>query len=310
MNTDRDTMKANSHDALAYSQAHATYGVARPVDIAPVRASADITFDLAARLKFMVSEITGIWFVVFTSLIILGVPAAVLSAGRVALVMYRVLKRLIDIVGALVGLVLALPLLIVVPILIKLDSPGPVFYRQTRVGIDRRKKDRRYCQKTGIARDKRSRDRRREDYYGELFKVIKFRTMVHEAEKQSGPVWATKGDSRVTRLGQFLRKSRIDEIPQFINVLKGDMALVGPRPERPHFVEKLAEEVEGYTERLAVKPGLTGLAQVESGYDSSIATVARKVRLDQKYIQEMSLTTDVKILLKTVKVVLTGKGAC
>ena len=310
MNTDRDTMKANSHDALAYSQAHATYGVARPVDIAPVRASADLTFDLAARLKFMVSEITGIWFVVFTSLIILGVPAAVLSAGRVALVMYRVLKRLIDIVGALVGLVLAFPLLIVVPILIKLDSPGPVFYTQTRVGVDRRKKDRRYCQKTGIARDKRSRDRRREDYHGQLFKVIKFRTMVDKAEKQSGPVWATKGDSRVTRLGQFLRKSRIDEIPQFINVLKGDMALVGPRPERPHFVEKLAEEVEGYTERLAVKPGLTGLAQVESGYDSSIATVARKVRLDQKYIQEMSLTTDVKILLKTVKVVLTGKGAC
>jgi lipopolysaccharide/colanic/teichoic acid biosynthesis glycosyltransferase len=134
--------------------------------------------------------------------------------------------------------------------------------------------------------------------------------MVNDAEKKSGPVWASKNDPRITRLGNFLRKTRIDEIPQFFNVLKGDMSLVGPRPERPKFVKDLSTQVKDYTHRLEVKPGLTGLAQVENGYDSSIASVVKKVRYDIEYIRTWSVLADVKILLKTVVVVLTGKGAC
>ena len=134
--------------------------------------------------------------------------------------------------------------------------------------------------------------------------------MVQNAEKKSGPVWAIKNDSRITRLGTFLRKTRLDEIPQFINVLKGDMSLVGPRPERPNFVRDLSEKVQDYSGRLAVKPGLTGLAQVENGYDTSLASVVRKVNLDLEYIRHRSIWADIKILSRTVMVVLTGKGAC
>ena len=134
--------------------------------------------------------------------------------------------------------------------------------------------------------------------------------MVTDAEKRSGPVWATKDDPRITRLGSFMRKTRLDEIPQFINILKGDMSLVGPRPERPNFVKDLSTKVDDYTSRLDVKPGLTGLAQIENGYDSSIASVARKVKYDLQYIKDWTLFYDIKIILKTFVVVFTGKGAC
>ena len=133
---------------------------------------------------------------------------------------------------------------------------------------------------------------------------------MNNAEKTTGPVWATKNDTRITAIGAFLRKTRIDEIPQFINVLMGDMSLVGPRPERPSFVSDLTGKVEGYATRLQVKPGLTGLAQVSSGYDSSIASVTEKVQYDIDYIENWSVWLDIKILLKTVVVVLTGRGAC
>jgi lipopolysaccharide/colanic/teichoic acid biosynthesis glycosyltransferase len=157
--------------------------------------------------------------------------------------------------------------------------------------------------------ERRSRERRREDYSGFTFKVIKFRTMVNEAEKSTGPVWAKKNDPRITKFGNFLRKSRIDEIPQFLNVLKGEMALVGPRPERPSFVSDLSQKIDGYSDRLQVKPGITGLAQVESGYDTSVSSVINKVRHDLDYINRRSFWLDIKILLKTVIVVFTGKGA-
>ncbi|MFZ5981832.1 MAG: sugar transferase [Candidatus Zixiibacteriota bacterium] len=224
--------------------------------------------------------------------------------------MNNAVKRTLDIVGALVGLILALPFMLILPILIKLDSSGPVFYTQLRVGVNRRKKDRRYHQRTELNADQRQRDRRRENYLGKPFQVIKFRTMVQDAESKSGPVWATKNDPRITRLGAFLRKTRLDEIPQFINILKGDMSLVGPRPERPNFVKDLSTQVDDYTCRLEVKPGLTGLAQVENGYDSSLASVTRKVNYDLHYIRNWTLFYDIKIILKTVVVVFTGKGAC
>ncbi|MBU8934082.1 MAG: sugar transferase [candidate division Zixibacteria bacterium] len=219
------------------------------------------------------------------------------------------MKRTLDIVGGFVGLLLSIPIFILVPILIKLDSSGPVFYTQVRVGRNRRRSDRRYHQRSDST-DHRSRERRRENAMGSTFRVIKFRTMVHDAEKQCGPVWATKGDPRITRIGRFLRKTRLDEFPQFINVLRGEMSLVGPRPERPSFVADLATKVENYTARLDVKPGLTGLAQVETGYDSSLDSVVRKVDRDLEYIRTWSFWADIKILLRTVVVVLTGRGSC
>lgn len=216
-------------------------------------------------------------------------------------------KRSIDIVGAMVGLILTSPLFVLLPIVIKLDSPGPIFYRQSRVGHNRRRGERRAVEGSRMGRS--SRDRRRSDLLGRPFHVIKFRTMVADAERKCGPVWATKNDPRITRLGRFLRKTRMDEVPQFINILLGDMSLVGPRPERPMFVKELCSQVENYDQRLTVKPGLTGLAQVENGYDCSVTSVVRKVHYDLEYIRTWSLWQDVKILMKTVVVVITGKGA-
>jgi lipopolysaccharide/colanic/teichoic acid biosynthesis glycosyltransferase len=217
------------------------------------------------------------------------------------------LKRAVDIIGASIGLILTSPFFVILPILIKLDSPGPIFYLQLRVGYNRRRRERRAPNGSSLGRS--SRDRRRQDLRGRPFYVIKFRTMVADAEKKCGPVWATRNDPRVTRLGHFLRKTRLDEIPQFVNVFLGQMSLVGPRPERPKFVEELAAQVENYNQRLQVKPGLTGLAQVENGYDSSLSSVVRKVHYDLQYIHNWSIWQDVKIMLKTVLVVITGKGA-
>jgi lipopolysaccharide/colanic/teichoic acid biosynthesis glycosyltransferase len=218
------------------------------------------------------------------------------------------IKVSVDFLGALVGLILLIPLFLIVAILIKLDSPGPVFYTQLRVGRNRRRNDRRQAD-CRVSADRRNRDRRRENAHGKPFDVIKFRTMVDKAEKKCGPIWATKNDPRITRVGAFLRKTRVDEFPQLINVLKGDMSLIGPRPERPVFVSELSTKVDRYTERLQVKPGITGLAQVENGYDSSIDSVKNKVALDLSYINRWSLWQDFKIILKTISVVITGKGA-
>lgn len=220
----------------------------------------------------------------------------------------QTIKRVIDIAGSLSGLLLTAPLFMLLPILIKLDSPGPIFYWQLRVGQNRRFGQRRAAESSNLGRSPR--DRRRTDLLGRPFYVIKFRTMVPEAEKKCGAVWATRNDPRVTRLGRLMRKTRMDEIPQFINILRGQMSLVGPRPERPKFVEELSSQVENYTRRLEVKPGLTGLAQVEHGYDSSIASVVKKVQYDLQYIQKWSLRQDFKIMLRTVLVVITGRGAC
>ena len=261
-------------------------------------------------LKFMLGELTGLAFIALSTLYIFVSPRALAKPGAIGAMMNRLIKRIIDIVGATVGLILASPIMLLAAVAIKLDSPGPVFYTQTRVGVNRRKRDRRYCNQVGSGERRTPRDRRRIDYLGRPFTLVKFRTMVVDAEKRTGPVWATKNDPRITRLGRFLRKTRIDEIPQFWSVLKGDMSLVGPRPERPSFVRDLCGKVENYHRRLDVKPGLTGLAQVENGYDSSIASVVEKVRFDLKYIRGWSVWTDVRILLKTVVVVITGRGAC
>jgi exopolysaccharide biosynthesis polyprenyl glycosylphosphotransferase len=189
------------------------------------------------------------------------------------------LKRLMDIAIAGIGLVLAAPLMALTSLFIKLDSAGPVFYSQERIG-----------------------------QYGKRFMVHKFRTMRTDAEA-AGPQWATAGDSRVTRLGRFLRRSRIDELPQLWCVLIGDMSLVGPRPERQHFINQLRHEVPLYLRRLKMKPGLTGWAQVKHRYDASIDDVKTKVMFDLWYFENMSLSLDLYILLRTVWVVITGHGA-
>lgn len=295
---------------MAVTSRALNYGVAQPISF-PTNFGTDRTSRKGAfeRFKFFVCEITGLLFIIASGLYIFLMPQSLGVAAGIRGVLGRTMKRTLDILGATVGLILTAPIMAIVAVLIKLDSPGPIFYTQTRIGVNRRTRDRRYCQRTGMS-DRRDRDRRRDDYLGRPFEVVKFRTMVQDAEKATGPVWATKNDPRITRLGAFMRKTRIDEIPQFWSVLTGDMSLVGPRPERPKFVKDLVDKVDGYRDRLDVKPGLTGLAQVENGYDSSLASVTEKVRFDLQYIRGWSIWSDVRILLKTVVVVVTGKGAC
>ena len=185
---------------------------------------------------------------------------------------YIYLKPLIDYVLSFIGLIIASPLLLAVAIIIKITSSGPVLYMQERVGRN-----------------------------GRLFKIIKFRSMHVDAESKTGPVWATgRNDTRVTPIGRFLRRTHIDELPQIINVLKGDMSIIGPRPERPHFVEIFKNEIHGYTFRMTVKPGITGLAQCYHRYDETIHDVERKLRYDALYIRKMCWTLDLRIIWHTV----------
>lgn len=190
-----------------------------------------------------------------------------------------VLKRCVDVAATAAGLILVLPLMPFILLAIKLDSKGPVFYSQERVGR-----------------------------FGDTFKMYKFRTMFVDAEAR-GPVWASgEDDARLTRVGRLLRRTHLDELPQLFNVLKGEMSLVGPRPERPCFVHDLNEAIQRYDERLFIKPGMTGLAQVHYRYDRSLADVRRKLRFDLLYIRRMCLALDARILGWTVLVVVTGRG--
>jgi lipopolysaccharide/colanic/teichoic acid biosynthesis glycosyltransferase len=205
-------------------------------------------------------------------------------------------KRSIDIVGAIVGLILTLPLWCLIAIAIKLESKGPIFYTQERVGQNRRRRDRRAVILTGQERRTQA-DRRKTPGHGMTFMIVKFRSMRQDAESYSGPVWAQKKDPRITRVGHFLRITRLDELPQFINVLIGNMSLVGPRPERPFFVNDLQTKIKDYTARFDVKPGITGLAQVEHKYDESIEDVSKKISYDLRYIRNWTVFQDVKIIM-------------
>ncbi len=188
-------------------------------------------------------------------------------------------KRLIDIAVSSIVLVIGLPAWIAIAALIRITSQGPAIYRQQRVGQQ-----------------------------GKSFTMYKFRTMGQNAEADSGPVWAQENDPRYTPIGRWLRTTRLDEIPQFWNVLKGDMSLVGPRPERPFFVEKLSEEIPLYSRRHRLKPGITGWAQVKWKYDTSLEDVRQKVKYDLFYIENVNLRMDFKILFRTIRTTLLGKG--
>jgi exopolysaccharide biosynthesis polyprenyl glycosylphosphotransferase len=189
------------------------------------------------------------------------------------------LKRIMDVVVSLFILLITSPVTLFTALAIKIDTPGSAFFKQERCGIE-----------------------------GSVFKMIKFRSMLQDAEKDSGPVWSSKNDPRITRIGKFIRSVRIDEIPQMINVLKGEMSLVGPRPERPYFVEMLSKEIPYYKRRLKVRPGITGWAQGKHKYDETIDDVKIKLRYDLFYIENMSLRMDFKILFRTIFVVLFAKG--
>ncbi|HEX8090503.1 MAG TPA: TIGR03013 family XrtA/PEP-CTERM system glycosyltransferase [Blastocatellia bacterium] len=188
-------------------------------------------------------------------------------------------RRMLNVGLAAVGFVLSLPVMISTAIAVKLDSRGPIFYTQERVGKN-----------------------------GRTFKIIKFRSMCAGAESCSGPVWAEASDPRVTRVGRVIRKLRLDELPQFINVIRGDMNFVGPRPERPVFVERLSEVVPYYSQRHLIKPGLTGWAQIKYPYGASVEDAIEKLRYDLYYIKNQSLLLDAAIVFETVKTVLFGRG--
>lgn len=225
----------------------------------------------------------------------------------------RLTKRLTDIVISSIMLICLAPIMLLVAIAVKLTSRGPMIFSQTRVGLNFRKprRDRRTPPSVlpqDIAEDRRKGPRRGDTGYGRPFVLYKFRTMRIDAEK-NGAQFAQQNDPRVTSIGRFLRKTRLDELPQLWNVLKGDMSLVGPRPERPEFIEQLSSQVPGYLHRLGLKPGLTGIAQVVNGYDNNIESFKRKVALDLLYLQNCCFWNDFKILLRTIKVVLTGSGA-
>lgn len=215
-------------------------------------------------------------------------------------------KRLFDIFGAIAGFVLCSMFFVVIPILIKLNSKGPVFYKQQRSGVNNRKRDRRVIN-LDVEFDRRKEERRKTDLFGRPFWVYKFRTMRQDAEKASGAVWAQKNDPRITPIGNILRFTHVDEIPQFFNILCGEMSLVGPRPERPQLIPKILEKVPNYTERLQVKPGLAGLAQIVCGYDVTIEGVREKLHYDLLYVKNNSLKTDILILLHTLWVIIRGK---
>ncbi|MCE5312460.1 MAG: TIGR03013 family PEP-CTERM/XrtA system glycosyltransferase [Nitrospiraceae bacterium] len=216
--------------------------------------------------KLLIENINPSWFIFCHSM----------QLGELRLL----IKRVTDVVVAVVAGAVFLPLVPFIALAIRLDSKGSIFFRQKRVG-----------------------------QYGRGFTIYKFRTMKQDAEKGTGAVWAKEGDARVTRVGRFLRKSRLDEIPQIYNIIKGDMSIIGPRPERPEFIEGLSKVISFYTERHSVKPGLTGWAQIRYPYGASVEDAIEKLRYDLYYIKNLSLMFDLGIMLETIKVMLFGRGA-
>ena len=207
-------------------------------------------------------------------------------------------RRLLNVLVAIVGIVLTFPIWIIIAAAIKLTSRGPVIYTQTRVGLDKRT--------TGIPPND---PRRRQDIGGRPFRIYKFRTMTVDAEHGTGAVWAVRNDSRITPVGGLLRQFRLDELPQLINVLRGEMNVVGPRPERPAIVADLRGKIPEYQRRQRVRPGITGHAQVNLEYDSSIEDVRQKVGYDLEYITRQGFWSDLWIMAQTIPVMLFRRGS-
>jgi lipopolysaccharide/colanic/teichoic acid biosynthesis glycosyltransferase len=208
----------------------------------------------------------------------------------------ELLSRIVNVVIASIALVLLVPVLALVALAVRLTSRGPVLYSQVRVGVDRR------------YRSGATYDRRGFDYGGRPFKMYKFRTMRVDAEADGKAVWAQKNDSRTTSIGKILRKTRLDELPQLYNVIRGDMNIVGPRPERPQIFVRLRDDIPLYAQRQRVKPGITGWAQINQSYDSCLDDVKNKVQFDLEYVRNQSLGHDLRIMSLTLPVMLFRKG--
>ena len=227
-------------------------------------------------------------------------PARVRVSGAqavVEVVQELAAHRAMNVLIAAIALFVALPLLLLIAVAIRLTSRGPVLYTQERVGLDRR-----------VSGTRPEQSRRTRDLGGQPFTIYKFRTMRVDAEAQSGAVWATQNDPRVTPVGRFLRQYRLDEIPQLLNVMRGEMNIVGPRPERPTIFAELREHIKEYPLRQRAKPGITGLAQIYHHYDRSLEDVRTKVRFDLEYIRRQSLREDLRIMLRTIPVILFRRG--
>ena len=207
-------------------------------------------------------------------------------------------RRALNILVAAIGLLLTAPLMAAIAAAIKLTSRGPIFYTQTRIGIDRRE--------PGLPAGN---SRRVSDFGGKPFRIYKFCTMRPTQKPKSDEVWASPDDPRVTPVGRLLRLYRLDELPQLVNVLRGEMNVVGPRPEQPTIFARLREQIDRYEQRQRVRPGITGWAQINQSYDTSVDSVRRKVELDLEYIRRQSVLEDVRILLRTLPVMLGTKGA-
>lgn len=237
------------------------------------------------------------------------------SSGRRSRTVSDINVRRLNVLVALVGIVVLLPLMVVIGLAVRLTSPGPILFRQERVGHDRRRAPRR----RGRSGTKRKGHRilgisvqppRAHDAGGRIFTMYKFRTMA-QRRRGSAPreVWARPDDHRITPVGSFLRAYRLDEIPQLFNVLRGDMNVVGPRPEQPTLFQELKDQVEQYTDRQRVLPGITGWAQVNHGYDQTMDDVRRKVELDLEYIRRRSPAEDLRIMARTLPVMIGKRGA-
>ncbi len=230
----------------------------------------------------------------------------------------KFVKRAIDIIVSAIMLVILAPLFVLLMVLVRITSPGKAVFKQVRVGLNlreelgnngRRKTPRdKSFPPNGIERRDYLNERRNHQNYGKPFTLYKFRTMSVDAEK-NGAQFAQKQDPRITPLGRFMRKTRLDELPQLWNVLIGEMSLVGPRPERPEFIKELSDEIPDYLQRLGLKPGLTGVAQIVNGYDNNIESFRRKVAYDLLYLQNCSVWNDLKILVRTIGVIFSGSGA-
>jgi len=207
-------------------------------------------------------------------------------------------SRAANVILAAAALLILSPVLLLIAIAIRLTSRGPALYTQTRVGVDRR-----YHRASTY-------DRRGFDHGGQLFEIYKFRTMHVDAESDGREVWATRSDPRVTTVGRFLRRTRIDELPQLYNVLRGDMNLVGPRPERPTIFARLRQDIPEYAMRQRVRPGITGWAQINLAYDACLDDVRNKVKYDLEYLRRQSLAEDLRIMSMTLPVMLFRRGSC
>jgi lipopolysaccharide/colanic/teichoic acid biosynthesis glycosyltransferase len=226
-------------------------------------------------------------------------PPATVAERRVVVPRTRAerVNRVLNLVLATLALIILLPVMLLVALAVLVSSRGPVMYTQQRVGIDRRSR-----------RALALYDRRARDDGGTVFTIYKFRSMCVDAEQGCGAVWATPNDPRVTRVGAFLRKTRLDELPQLFNVIKGDMNIVGPRPERPGIFARLRTDIAEYSLRQRAKPGITGWAQINNAYDASLDDVRRKVSYDLEYLGRQSIVEDVRIMVMTVPVMLFKRG--